>query len=158
MVGICAKKIGWLVVQPRGGHSIVKLNSTCETIFLWFYPYIIWHRFFFNFMIFFYIYIIIDSIFFNIFLKFLVMFIFYSNCFSSIMRHYSWKRYVLLKKHIIKFGYHSLICNKYRVYILMIDKILIRFCDATLKFFCLARDVLLDNGVTSPCVQQLWNN
>ena len=45
---------------------------------------------------------------------------FYSNCFSSILRHSSQKRYVLLKtKHIIKIGYKFLVCNRYRVYLLM---------------------------------------
>ena len=36
------------------------------------------------------------------------------------------------KKHIIKFGYEFLVCNKYRVLLMKkIDKILIHFCDAT---------------------------
>ena len=72
------------------------------------------------------------------------------------MRHSSYKRYVLLKNQIIKFGYEFLVSNRYCVYILMkkIDKIFIHFCDELRKsrIFCLARGVLLDNGVTSLCI------
>ena len=61
-----------------------------------------------------------------------------------------------LKKQIIKFGYEILVCNKYHVYLLMnkkIEKKLIHFVMQLRKsrFFGLARGVLLDNGVTSPC-------
>ena len=54
-----------------------------------------------------------------IFLKILVIFIFCSNYFSSILRHSSSKRCVLLKRKIPNLGYHFLMCNRYHVYLLM---------------------------------------
>ena len=58
------------IQSPRGGgHSIVKLNTTCKTSLLPLY-YMAW--IILNFMIFFYIYITIDNIF-CIFLKFLAI-------------------------------------------------------------------------------------
>ena len=52
------------------------------------------------------------------------------------MHHYNQKRYVLLKKQIIKFGYEFFLYVIDIMYIYSwkkIDQILIHFCDATLK-------------------------
>ena len=118
-------------VYPRGGHSIVKLKTTCEQSLLplYYIPQIIS-----NFMIFFSIYTYPLIISFFIFLDFLVIFIFLVIFFGSILRHSSQKRYVFQKKIFIKFGYQFLLCNRYHVYVLKkIDRIMTRFVDATQK-------------------------
>ena len=64
------------------------------------------------------------------------------------------------KKMIIKFCYEILLCSRYRVYLLI--KKLIKFWSIfsmqlrKRRFFCLARGVLLDNGVTSPWVKSIF--
>ena len=102
--------------KPRGGHSIVKLKTTCEQSLLplYYIPQIIS-----NFMIFFSIYTYPLIISFFIFLDFLVIFIFLVIFFGSILRHSSQKRYVFQKKIFIKFGYQFLLCNRYHVYVLI---------------------------------------
>ena len=83
-------------------------------------------------MILFYIYITIDNIFY-IFLKILGILYFYSKLLVQFCIILVKNVMFYLKKHIIKFGYEFLVCNRYCVYLLMktIDKNLIHFCDAT---------------------------
>ena len=62
------------------------------------------------------------------------------------------------KQYILKFGYQFLLYNTYYLYLLMkeIDNILTHFGDATYQkyIFLAARCVQLDNGVTSPWLQE----
>ena len=98
-------------------------------------------------------YITIDNIFFYKFLWFFVIYIFVViilvQFYVILVRNNMFHK----KKHrSFDFGYHFLLCNRYRVSLLMkqTNKLLTHFNDATYRnyIFLAERGVQLDNGVT----------